>query len=66
MPTLAKTTNDSQSALAATVKNKEDIRNLRTLVASACKGVQRGQHDVNRNSEFFAAAKRDIRQARKL
>lgn len=48
--------------VAAIVRSKEDIRLFKTLAQSACGGVKGGQHTVDRDSEFFANAKRERRE----
>lgn len=45
--------------VAAIVRTKEDVRLFNSLVQSACEGVKKGEHTVDRDSEFFRKARRE-------
>jgi hypothetical protein len=46
---------------AAVVKTKEDLEKFGLLAITACENIRNGRHKVNRDNQFFAAAKRERR-----
>jgi hypothetical protein len=45
--------------VAAVLKSKDDLRQFSQLAKAACMNITTGGHIVNRDNEFFAAAKRE-------
>jgi hypothetical protein len=45
--------------VAAVVRTKSDLREFSQLAKAACGNIKTGGHTVNRDNEFFAAAKRE-------
>jgi hypothetical protein len=48
--------------VAAVLKTKEDLRQFSQLAKVACGNIKTGGHFVNRDNDFFAAAKRERRE----
>ena len=51
--------------VAAVLARQEEVTELKRLAATACKGIVSGSHTVNRDNEFFVAAKKNRLNNRK-
>ncbi len=47
--------------LSAIIKSKTELAELKVLIADACDRVRKGQHDVDRDNEFFMKSRRERR-----
>ena len=48
--------------VAAVLKSKDDLKKFAPLVKESCNGVLSGSHEVNRDNDFFVAAKRERKE----